>query len=101
MAADLMLDTSLIRPLLWVTLSPKNTVEFTYSGRKRITNVSVDEGDAGDARFPLMMSELSSCNASSKECSSCLMSVLKRMSYDDANGMKHIYVMVCYKTTNT
>ena len=55
-AANSILDTSLIRPLLWVTFMPKNRVEFSYSGRKRMTNVSVSDGVNGELKFPLMTS---------------------------------------------
>ena len=67
MAADSMLDTSLIRPLLWLTFSAKNRVEVKYSGRKRTTNVSVSKGDAGDVKFPVVTSLSPSCDAFSKE----------------------------------
>ena len=67
MAAEMMLDISLTRPLLWVTFSAKNRVEVKYSGRKRTTNVSVSKGDAGDVKFPLMTSLWPSCDAFSKE----------------------------------
>ena len=56
MVADTMLDHSLIWPLLWLTFRLKNRVELRYSGRKRMTNVSVSGGGNGELKFPLMTS---------------------------------------------
>ena len=60
MAADTMFDNSLTRPLLWMTFRANHRVDFKYSGRKRITNISVSDGAAGDVKFPFVRSLWSS-----------------------------------------
>ncbi len=49
-----------------------------------MTNVSVSDDASGELRFPASMSVSLSREALSKEDRSCLMLVLKRMSYADA-----------------
>ena len=79
-----MLDTSLILPEPWLTFSPKNNVLFLSPAGKRIRITSVSDDVNGELRFPDTMSLSLSWEALSKECRSCLILALKRMSYDKA-----------------